>query len=337
MIVGHSCTTNEMDYKIPDNVTFITTGICGLHTKNTGLNEELIDSFFDNNAFFASENPEDVLWFDKNHTPPSIKHVAKPTDIVDPAFIVINQSGEEVIPTEYSFSLHQNTPAGQYYKTATWISTKSGIYLFGGEKYEQFSSLSVVSIPISFKDPYPMISVKQINEIFSGSIYPTPEDVISRINEIHASIKLQPIMEDSDKCYLTYYEAAVQTLHIRLPEFINKCLEHAHSMGIKKIRVIDPLCRMDCYDLGTDVKSYREAQEIRRGKSETLKQDRHLPTGLLDSPSPNSRGSRKQKTPEKSNSRDSRKQKAPEKNKTPRRRKPRHGKPTTRELPDVIP
>lgn len=275
IILGHSCVKpEEDDYIIPDDVIYITTGICGLKTRSIGLNGELINRFFANDPFFEREDPHDILWLD-----PNIEHSPKHRTTGDNTYIVVNQPTESVIFTKYAFLLKTVLDETSH---IVWNAYKSGVYPFNNhlKRYADVTNSVAVSISISSDELNPpQISIAQIKTIFSDAIYPKVTDIIFLINQIRNNHGEPQIRQDTDLCLLDDFEYAVNTLSIELPELVNMC--KSHSKG--NIRIFDPLCKHNCSRLSAtdDVSHKRKEQRNRRRKQENSMAKHFVPDGIL--------------------------------------------------------
>jgi hypothetical protein len=280
MIVGHSCSEpNEPEYALPENVTYVTTGICGLATENSDpVNEQFIQWFFDN-AIVFKRSPDEIVTID-----PSISANQETTQIV------VNHPNQSVISSQYFFlfSYVLDKDDNQIENTqgdfvGTWNACKSGTYIMKPrlKKYENVATEPVVTIPINGNLDGAHISVAEIKRIYKDSIYPTANAVMKRVNVLLKSSGVTSfIRKDTDTCSIALFESAIDAFFLNLNVFVETVKRQIGKT--REIRIYDPLCKTDCYSSNAEFQQYRKTQTNRRRASELKIQERFLSASLLE-------------------------------------------------------
>ena len=281
MIVGHSCSEpNEPEYTLPENVTYTTTGVCGLSTENNDpINEQFIQGFFDNARIFK-RSPDEIVTID-----PSIS-----TPQQDPTTqIVVNHPTQSVVSSQYFFlfSYVLDKDDNQIENThgdfvGTWNACKSGTYIMKPrlKKYENVATEPVVTIPINGNLDSTRISVAEIKRIYKDSIYPTAHSVIKRINVLLKGATFIRLTSNADTCSITVFESAIDAFFLNLKVFIETVKRQIGKT--RELRIYDPLCKTDCYSSDAEFRNYRKTQTERRRASELKIQERFLSASLLE-------------------------------------------------------
>lgn len=272
MVLGHSCTLPENpDFIIPKNVDYITTGICGLTTSIKGLNGELIDEFFRKNEYIESSDATQIL-----HIDPFIRTSHKDS-FEDRSFIVVNKTNEAVSQSMYRFLIthiyHDDT------NISLWQAIKSGVYKYGEKLNTERILHPVVLIPFRNDQNVRRVTItkSQIERIFEGSIYPTAKYVIKQINKFLKARKGGELFNDDDTCLIGEFEYVMSKIQISLSDLVSRLqTKHKHP-----IRLYDPLCKTDCYMLGTDMTEYQAEMDKRRKTQENQLAKERIGQSLL--------------------------------------------------------
>lgn len=212
----------------------------------------------------------------------------------EPTYIVVNHPGENVVMANYYPLLEsvvgedERTTENMYTATkGTWQAHKSGIYLFGPhlKKFPPIMDYVPTQIKLAsggLDNTY--ISVKDIKNIYSDSVYPTPKMVVSAINAVRKQAKgdASRISKREDKCSIAELESAIDTFTVDLDKLTNTIRKVATKSGVAQVRLYDPLCKPDCSMLGTDMTHYREEQDRRRKSAERKLEETLLPKSLLE-------------------------------------------------------
>lgn len=298
MLFGHSCVLPKQSgvCRIPEGVNYVTTGICGYHTKlaRNSLNTHYMGYFFDEQSPVYSifdENPVETLILDK-YVNPDINQRANSDD---PTFLVVHKGSNDrdilVDNVKYALLTEFLEPdeTGKY----VWKAFQSGIYLHGVVKKPVWIKIPLKGSKVSDEK----ISADEIRKIYRESIYPNADQIIENIVN-----KLDPedahLVEGENAKYplSVFLDVLRNQMSINLteliPEIQSEFIQIVPDSPDKKhiINIYDVLCKTPCFKKApfSPVINKQIAQKL-RSDQETEVAEKLIPSGLLDmSPSPNS-------------------------------------------------
>ena len=236
ILLGHSCDFMGYEIPVPEGWVYITSGICGNFTYDDLIYKEILTDFFKNNEFMNS--PCENYGLSKKYNYDSIVmnfHYKNAPD-------VSNTTCQEI--SFYPLSNSLVDKQGRYSKTVneaeSWICTKSGVYVNTDPNNSKYSSQDIVVL-LKEKGQF-FITEDQIKKIYEGSLYPLLEDVIEQTK----IIKHQEGSSEPNGLYNTKHleKAVSENFTITLSQLISL---HKVS-GINEGYIINPLCRISCYE-----------------------------------------------------------------------------------------